>query len=187
MLLPLEAQAGQLQGGVQAHGALELAHFGEALLEVEVGHRGQQAVQAVQLPFLLQLAAVVIAPARPARQARAVMAEPALEGLPDLGQVRRAIHVSLADMGELAAESGQAGAPEGAHEALEMVHLVAIGTHQGGTDLDDFHFFQRPATFFGGGFQVYHQPVRHAVLLGGGRWPAWSEYGGAFAGRQTAC
>jgi len=147
-------QAGQLQGAVEADGTLELAALGEALLEVVVGEILQDAAQAVALPFQLQLAAIVVAPAAPALQLRQVRRQPALELRPDLGEGRGGVDLRLADMGQLAAEGGQAGAAQRPDEALEGFQLVAGGVHQGGADLDDFHVFQGPAAFLGGGLQV---------------------------------
>jgi len=63
VLLTLKAQAGELQGGLQADCMFQLASIGEALFQVEVGLRRQAAAQAVSAPFLLQLLAIVVAPA----------------------------------------------------------------------------------------------------------------------------
>ncbi|MNP41832.1 hypothetical protein D3C76_1355560 [compost metagenome] len=166
MLLALELQAGQLQGGVEADRALQLAGFGEALLEVDVAHTAQLAAQVLPAPLLFQLAAVVVAPAGPARQALVVPRQPVFELRPHRTQRLGGVDVVLADMRQFAAEGGQHGAPLRPHEALEVVQLAAVVlADQGGADLDDFHFLDGPSAFLGGGFQVDYQPVGHGFVL----------------------
>lgn len=109
MLLAGELQAGQLQGAVQPHRALQLAGLGKALFEVDVGQGLQQAGELVLFPFLLQLLAVVVAPADPGLQLPLMMAEPALELRPDLGKGGCAVDTGLGDMGQLTAEGVSCG------------------------------------------------------------------------------
>jgi hypothetical protein len=45
-----------------------------------------------------------------------------------------------------------------------MIDFPTIGIDHAGTDFNDFHFCHWPSALFGGGLQIYHQPVGHIEL-----------------------
>src|SRR3990167_2668101 len=161
VLLALELQTGQAQGHFQANRAGQLAGFGEAFFQVYMRNLAQVAAQPMVAPFLFELAAVVVAPADPARQLRLMGQQPAFELRPYRAQRRGGGDIGLADLRELTAEVGQVRTSGGPHKALEVLDFMAASVDQAGSYFDDFHLCDRPAAFFGGGFQVYYQPMLH--------------------------
>lgn len=164
VLLTGKLHSGQLQGAIEPGWALQLAGFGEALLEVDMGEFGQETADGMCVPFLEELFAVVVAPADPGLEVALMVADPTFELVPDHWEGCSAVDVCLADVGQLAAERGQLRAAAWADQALEVIHFTPFAGHQAGADFYDFHVCDGPATVVGGGFQIDHQPVGHTWL-----------------------